>query len=124
MLAVAIFRQYHLYRYLLNTQTGFKHLSQHVLQKRSFQSRYMISKALQHTLRQMCETSWCAEKLTAKMVFHKGGDNEHWNESEYWANSVTWCMKDGALSASLREDKINYEQNVCMYNIKLMLSPS
>ena len=66
---------------------------------------------LQHLLSQMFETSWCVEKLTVKMVLLEDGDNEHQNASQYQSNSVTWCMKDSALSVGLTEDKINYEHN-------------
>jgi len=45
------------------------------------------------------------------MVLLEDGDNEHQNASQYQSNSVTWCMKDSALSVGLTEDKINYEHN-------------
>jgi hypothetical protein len=45
------------------------------------------------------------------MVVPEDGDNERQNASEYYSNSMTWCMKDSALSASLTEHKINYEHN-------------
>jgi fructose-bisphosphate aldolase class 1 len=63
---------------------------------------------LQHLLRQMFETSWYVEKLTVKMVLLEDGNNEHQNALDYLSNSVTWCMKDSAVSVGLTEDKINY----------------
>jgi hypothetical protein len=62
-------------------------------------------------LRQMCETSRCVEKLPVKMVLPEDGDNERQNASEYWSNSMTWCINDSALSVGLTEDKIHYEHN-------------
>ena len=72
---------------------------------------------LQHLLRQMFETSWCFEKLTVKMVLPEDGDNEHQNASEYQSNSMTWCMKDSALSVGLKEDKINLQTQCTVYRI-------
>jgi hypothetical protein len=44
------------------------------------------------------------------MVFPEDGDCARQNVLE--SNGITWCMEDGALSAVLIEDKINYTVHI------------
>lgn len=53
----------------------------------------------------MLETIWPAEKLTAEMALPEYGADESRNATEYQSNSVTWSMKDGALSGGWMKAK-------------------
>lgn len=44
-------------------------------------------------------------KVNAEMVFPKSGADERQNASDYLSNTLTWCMKDGALSVDLIKAK-------------------
>jgi hypothetical protein len=48
---------------------------------------------------QQFETISRAEKFTVELALPEDGADEPRNAPEYQTNSVTWCMKDGALSA-------------------------
>jgi hypothetical protein len=55
----------------------------------------------------MFDTSKWVGKLTVT-VLPEDGDKERRNASEYLSNSVTWRVKDSALSVGVTEDTINY----------------
>jgi hypothetical protein len=39
--------------------------------------------------------------LSVKIALSVDGAEERRNASEYWLNSVTWCMRSGALNVGL-----------------------